>query len=68
MKKSSEVTLPMFMTVEQASKVSGIGVNQLRYSINEGEITYLPIGNRKLITTKALQSYYERKKVSAKRF
>lgn len=67
MKKLSEEKLPMFMTPEQASKISGIGINQLRYSIKEGEITYLPIGNRKLITTEALQSYYERKKVSTKK-
>lgn len=68
MKKFNEEKLPMFMTPEQASKISGIGINQIRRLIDEGKMTYLPNGNRKLITIRALQSYYEREKVPAKRF
>ena len=40
-KKKTE-NLPLFLTPEQASKVSGIGVNRVRQLMDEGQLEYLP--------------------------
>ena len=61
-KKKTE-NLPLFLTPEQASKVSGIGVNRIRQLMDEGHLEYLPVGNRRLTTVKALLDYYDRAKV-----
>ena len=42
-KKKTE-NLPLFLTPEQASKVSGIGVNRVRQLMDEGQLEYLPVG------------------------
>ena len=60
-KKKTE-NLPLFLT--PASKVSGIGVNRIRQLMDEGHLEYLPVGNRRLTTVKALLDYYDRAKVS----
>ena len=60
-KKKTE-NLPLFLTPEQASKVSGIGVNRVRQLMDEGQLEYLPVGNRRLTTVKALLDYYDRAK------
>ena len=41
--------LPMLKTVEQMSKVSGIGENKLRELMDNGELEYVQNGNRRLI-------------------
>ena len=43
--------LPMLKTVEQMSKVSGIGENKLRELMDSGELEYIQNGNRRLIAT-----------------
>lgn len=64
-KKETKEQNPIFMTPEQASKVSGIGVNRIRQLMEEKQLEYLPVGNRKLLVVDALMDYYERAKVSA---
>lgn len=64
MKKSTEVPHKLFLTVEEASKVSGLGVNLIRRLMDEGKIEYLQNGNRRLTTIQALMDYYQREKVS----
>ena len=58
-------TLPLFLTPEQASQVSGLGVNRIRQLMEERQLEYLPVGNRRLTTVQALLDYYGRAKVSA---
>lgn len=62
-KKKTEA-LPLFLSPEQASKISGLGVNRIRQLMDEGKLEYLPVGNRRLTTVKALLDYYDRAKVS----
>lgn len=63
MRKSAEAIRPLFLTPEQASKVSGLGVNLIRRLMAEGKIEYLQNGNRRLTTMQALWDYYQREKV-----
>lgn len=62
--KKKREELPLFLTPEQASRVSGIGVNRIRQLMDEGQLEYLPVGNRRLTTIQALLDYYDRSKVS----
>lgn len=64
MKKSTEVPHKLLLTAEEASKVSGLGVNLIRRLMDEGKIEYLQNGNRRLTTIQALMDYYQREKVS----
>lgn len=65
--KTEEVSSnPILKTVEQMSKISGLGENTLRDLLDRGEIDYVPNGNRKLMTEQAILDWYERSKVSAK--
>lgn len=61
--RKKQESLPLFLTPEQASKISGLGVNRLRQLMNEGQLEYLPVGNRRLTTVQALLDYYDRAKV-----
>lgn len=63
--KSQIERLPLFLTPEQASKISGLGVNRIRQLMEDGQLEYLPVGNRKLTTIEALQDYYQRAKIAA---
>lgn len=63
-KKKTE-DLPLFLTPEQASQVSGLGVNRIRQLMEDGQLEYLPVGNRRLTTVQALLDYYKRAKVPA---
>lgn len=65
MKKPAKVIRPLFLTAEEASKVSGLGVNLIRRLMAEGRIEYLQNGNRRLTTMQALWDYYQREKVPA---
>jgi len=58
--------LPMLKTVEQMSKVSGIGENKLRELMDSGELEYVQNGNRRLIADAAIWNWYERAKKAAK--
>lgn len=64
MKKSTEASHKLFLTAEEASRVSGLGVNLIRRLMDEGKIEYLQNGNRRLTTIQALMDYYQREKVS----
>ena len=57
--------LPMLKTVEQMSKVSGIGENKLRELMDSGELEYIQNGNRRLIADAAIWDWYHRAKRSA---
>lgn len=57
--------LPLLKTVEQMSRVSGIGENRLRELMDNGEIEYIQNGNRRLLTESAIWDWYERHKVPA---
>lgn len=65
MSKPTEKNRPLFLTPEQASKASGLGVNLIRRLMDERKIEYLQNGNRRLTTIQALMDYYQREKVSA---
>lgn len=58
--------LPMLKTVEQMSKVSGIGENKLRELMDKGELEFVQNGNRRLIADAAIWDWYERAKRPAK--
>ena len=57
--------LPMLKTVEQMSKISGIGENKLRELMDSGELEYIQNGNRRLIADAAIWDWYERAKRKA---
>ena len=59
-KRSQAEQLSLFLTPDQASRISGLGVNRIRRLME-----YLPVGNRKLTTIEALQDYYQRAKIAA---
>lgn len=54
--------LPMLKTVEQMSKISGIGENKLRELMDSGELEYVQNGNRRLLADAAIWDWYERAK------
>ena len=45
---------PLLKTVEQMSKVSGIGENKLRELMDAGEIEFVQNGNRRLLCEAAI--------------
>jgi excisionase family DNA binding protein len=57
-------TLPMLKTIEQMSRISGIGENKLRDLIKNGELEYIQNGNKRLIADSAIWNWYERAKIS----
>lgn len=59
-------SFPMLKTVEQMSKVSGIGENKLRELMDNGELEYVQNGNRRLIADTAIWDWYERAKNAVK--
>jgi hypothetical protein len=58
--------LPMLKTVEQMSRISGLGENKLRELMNSGELEFIQNGNRRLIADSALWDWYNRAKTSVK--
>ena len=58
--------LPMLKTVEQMSRISGIGENKLRELMESGELEYIQNGNRRLIADAAIWDWYSRARVTAK--
>lgn len=63
---SGEIGKDMLKTVEQMSKVSGIGENKLRELMDNGELEYVQNGNRRLIADTAIWDWYERAKTAVK--
>ena len=57
---------PLLKTVEQMSKISGIGENKLRELMDSGEIEYVQNGNRRLLAEAAIWDWYERHKIPAR--
>lgn len=56
---------PFFKTIEEMSRISGLGENKLRQMIENNEVDYVENGNRKLLVDIALWDWYERNKVPA---
>lgn len=63
-KNSKPEALPMLKTVEQMSRISGIGENKLRALMDSGELEYIQNGNRRLIADAAIWNWYERSKIA----
>ena len=57
---------PLLQTVEQMSKISGIGENKLRELMESGEIEYVQNGNRRLLCEAAMWDWYNRNKIPAR--
>lgn len=57
--------LPMLKTVEQMSRISGIGENKLRELMERGELEYIQNGNRRLLADTAIWKWYEKAKTAA---
>ncbi|MCL1834774.1 MAG: helix-turn-helix domain-containing protein [Oscillospiraceae bacterium] len=64
-KETTADTLPMLKTVEQMSRISGIGENKLRDLMDNGELEYIQNGNRRLIADSAIWDWYNRVKTTA---
>ena len=64
-KKETADILPMLKTVEQMSRISGIGENKLRELMDSGELEYIQNGNRRLIADTAIWDWYNRAKKAA---
>lgn len=65
-RQEAEPTIfPILKTVEQMSKVSGIGENRLRQLMDSGELEYIQNGNRRLLTDEAIWDWYHRMKCPA---
>lgn len=63
-KVQKQESYPLFLTPEQASRRSGLGVNRIRQLMDEGKLEYLPVGNRRLTTVQALLDYYHQAKTT----
>ena len=64
-KRETADILPMLKTVEQMSRISGIGENKLRELMEHGELDYIQNGNRRLIADAAIWDWYNRVKTTA---
>ena len=62
-KKENDAQYPMLKTVEQMSKLSGIGENKLRELMDKRELEYIQNGNRRLIADSAIWKWYEDAKI-----
>lgn len=60
---STSENLPMLKTVEQMSKICGIGENRLRQLMDAGELEYVQNGNRRLLADSAIWDWYQRTRV-----
>ncbi len=63
-KDNTSPVIPMLKTVEQMSKISGIGENKLRELMDKREIEYVQNGNRRLIADSAIWDWYNRAKTT----
>ena len=58
----STTEYPLLKKIAEMAAISGLGENRLRQLVDNGEITYLQNGNRKLLTDEAIWEYYDRQK------
>ena len=65
-KNEKNELIPMLKTVEQMSRLSGIGENKLRELMDKGELEYIQNGNRRLIADDAIWDWYNRAKTVSK--
>lgn len=69
MKKDSPAPVqplfPLLKTVEQMSRISGLGEHKLRELMDTGEIEYIQNGNRRLLCEAAIWDWYSRNKIAA---
>ena len=65
-KNEKNELIPMLKTVEQMSRLSGIGENKLRELMDKGELEYIQNGNRRLIADDAIWDWYNRAKIVSK--
>jgi hypothetical protein len=63
-KKVKADVLPMLKSVEQMSRISGIGENKLRKLMDNGEIEYVQNGNRRLLADSAIWKWYDHAKIA----
>ena len=63
-KETKAEVFPMLKTVEQMSRVCGIGENKLRELMDSGELEYIQNGNRRLIADTAIWDWYNRAKIA----
>lgn len=66
MKKATTNTItawPLLKTAAEMSKICGIGENRLRTMMENGEVEFLQVGSKRLLSIRAIQDYYERNKV-----
>jgi len=54
---------PLLKTVEQMSKISGIGEHKLRELMNNNEIEYVENGNKRLLADQAIWDWYQRNRI-----
>jgi excisionase family DNA binding protein len=54
----------MLKTVEQMSRISGIGENKLRELMDKRELEFVQNGNRRLIADTAIWEWYNRTKIT----
>jgi hypothetical protein len=57
--------LPMLKTVDQMSRVSGLGEHKLRELMDQREIEFVQNGNRRLLADAAIWDWYNRNKICA---
>ena len=57
--------MPMLKTVEQMSKICGIGEAKLRDLMDKRELEYVVNGNRRLLADIAIWDWYNRNKICA---
>lgn len=65
-KNTKQEIVPMLKTVEQMSRISGIGENKLRELMDNGELEYVQNGNRCLIANSAIWDWCSRAKHQVK--
>ena len=57
--------LPLLKTVEQMSRISGLGEHKLRELMDSGQIEYVQNGNRRLLCEAVIWDQYARNQVAA---
>lgn len=63
---NDEYRYPILKTVEQMSRISGLGENKLRDMMDRNEIDFIWNGNRRLLTVSAVLDWYKKNRVEAK--
>jgi len=63
-KKETAPIIPILKTVEQMSRISGIGENKIRTLMDSGELEFVQNGNRRLIADAAIWDWYNRAKTT----